>query len=526
KESSQEEQPITYFRKRIRKYNISLTIGYIKLLILMVPTNLAFFSLIYWINLFPALSTDATVFNTSLIFYIFLSVIYAFIGPYYYFSHIRKIRMEKATYGMQMKSQIFQKSLKWFSKHPEIGKNLLKYGSVALIVILYAVYFYFSLPTRHIIFMFILVLYSLYFEYFLTKHIVRGHISTISRQVFTCVIIIGIIFSSAFFFFNENMKFILFTIPVFILVSSAEYKFGFIEKIGGAFLTVVNKIGLIKLGIKLKTLIEKLYHKIKASKKRGMIIKCLSLAMVGGIIYLIYNFNYAASNIILSFILLSVILVLCLIYLSVLVSYNTNKFTRISYRSKLTCLWIFLVAFFIVYAVVFILWPQFIYLPVLATILIIFIFAKKNASKAKDSNQVIRESKNVRPVLLIAFFLILMPFCVFSISSIVRLYNPDMQYAKISQESRIEGASIDYSQLEYYTSVDGLNELSFNSKFISRSQITTALGEVATMSINLVPENVTPVEGHRLRDSYYIKSKYVSGPRKNYDLITHVPLDS
>ncbi len=167
----------------------------------------------------------------------------------------------------------------------------------------------------------------------------------------------------------------------------------------------------------------------------------------------------------------------------------------------------------------------------IAVIIITFIFtisrvSRKSSVESESIYVPHRKIRNVRIVLLLSVFLILMPFLVFSIGSIARLDNPDMKYAQIPQESRIEGAAIDFSKLEYYSTLDGTGELSFNSKFISKSQITTFLGEASTMRIRLVPENVTPVDGRRLKESYDITSKYITGPHTNYDLITQVPLDS
>ncbi|KKM61227.1 hypothetical protein LCGC14_1533830, partial [marine sediment metagenome] len=83
----------------------------------------------------------------------------------------------------------------------------------------------------------------------------------------------------------------------------------------------------------------------------------------------------------------------------------------------------------------------------------------------------------------------------------------------------------DLKSLEFYPSIEDVETLSFIGMYITKSPISTLLGESATMQVRFVPENVSHVEGRYLKSYYDTSSNYKRGPLSNYDLITDVPLD-
>ncbi|KKL04637.1 hypothetical protein LCGC14_2614080, partial [marine sediment metagenome] len=122
---------------------------------------------------------------------------------------------------------------------PKSSKLNLVLGCSILFFIFSFFYFlnsYSTLPTAYIILG--VVLESLYYGVLLIRHAIKGNISTMSRRIFTAVSIIGVFVSVTFFLFNENIVFILFSIPVFIFLSYAVYNHSVLEKIKASFLSL------------------------------------------------------------------------------------------------------------------------------------------------------------------------------------------------------------------------------------------------------------------------------------------------
>jgi len=211
--SYQEKHRTSSLKKITLRYNLALFVRYLILITIIVPTNFAFLIILYWWNPFP------NAFQIFLPIYIMLSVVSAFVAPYYYYNTIQKLRIRKKQLGL--KSHIFQQVLRVFFTLTRIGKYVIKYGTIPLFCLLYGIYFYFSMPISY--FILLIILDSLYYEYLLIKHIATGNISAIPRRVFTYITISCIFISSAIFIFNENIDVILFTFPIFFLLSSLPF---------------------------------------------------------------------------------------------------------------------------------------------------------------------------------------------------------------------------------------------------------------------------------------------------------------
>ncbi len=536
-----------YLRKSTLKYNYAISSRYLLLTALLVPSTLTFFMVISWWNY--------DLISYSIVFWAFImtSIFSAFAGPYYYYNAIHFFREQKKKF--QLKSHLFQGVLKAFSLLTKGIRYLLIYGIMFLICIFYIFYFLYSMPKIYTILVVILEL--LYFELILVKQSIKGNIATNLRRIYTCVATISLLVSSILLLLSENMQFMIFTIPVFTLVSFIMYKTKVLDRIGKAFLLLRNgiirlsdKIGFISFSRRLKTSAKKFVLNFNNFKYRKLIIVAGALFVC--ILFVIYekNLTINALDDISSFIILSTILVCFFIYLSIAIISYKIKSLNIYHNYKVKALWISLISIFFIYSYIFIFFPQYIIVPVLLIIVSSLLFTKKKKSvkskvcraEKKYSNRVlndlgmelesestktqIRKDKNTRAVILIAIFLIAMPFLVFSISSIITLNRPDIQFASVSQESRIKSPEIDLKSLEFYPSIDNIETISFNGMYITRSPISTLLGESATMHVRFIPKNVPEVEGHRLKGHYDTSSNYKIGPLSNYDLITEVPLDS
>ncbi|KKL93521.1 hypothetical protein LCGC14_1873860, partial [marine sediment metagenome] len=207
------------------------------------------------------------------------------------------------------------------------------------------------------------------------------------------------------------------------------------------------------------------------------------------------------------------------------------------HKNKYRLLWRVMLVVFIIFWIFFVFFPQLLFIPAFLFVVAIIIFTidtnfkKKKYIRRLDrkTNEPERDilfynSKLYRSACLILVFLMLMPL-LFMVNSLVRLNRPNTQYAQISQESRIESSYFDFSTLEFKASMDELGELSINDKFLLKSQISTVLGESARMNVRFTPENVTLVEGYRIKEYYDLASKYTTGPLTDFDLITEIPLD-
>ncbi|MFX0024403.1 MAG: LamG-like jellyroll fold domain-containing protein, partial [Candidatus Hermodarchaeota archaeon] len=222
-----------------------------------------------------------------------------------------------------------------------------------------------------------------------------------------------------------------------------------------------------------------------------------------------------------------------------------QKIAKVKYHQiKFPLLWFFLFIFTVSLFYVFIMAPQLQYVPVICIIvsilfftvkakhikrkLISFLQKKKNknsnsqGSKSQESSPQF-EDRNVRAVLLIIIFLTCYPL-VFGISSLVKIESPEMNFAKIPNYDRIKN-SVDYTTLEFYSSLESLESISINDKFVIKCQISPLLGESVIVQGRLIPKDIIPIDGFNIKDFYSVSSRYVSGPLKNRELLTHVSLD-
>ena len=212
------------------------------------------------------------------------------------------------------------------------------------------------------------------------------------------------------------------------------------------------------------------------------------------------------------------------------------------HKNKYSLLWRSLSILLVVFWIFFIYYPQLLFVPTFLVIISTIIFTKNcNFEKRRhllksDEKRIIQKgsytqelsyynSKNYRSANLIMIFLVLMPL-IFTVQSLVRIETPNLQYAKVPQQSRIGGTSVDFSQLKFYSSIDEIDELSINGMFVSKNKISTVLGESASMQVQLIPEDVTPVEGHFIKSRYEVSSKHAKGPLIEYDFMTGVPLNT
>jgi len=371
----------------------------------------------------------------------------------------------------------------------------------------------------------IILLELIYYEFFIVKHKIRGNIASNLRQIYTCVSIISLLVSNIILFLNESVHFMLFTTPGFIFVSYIIYKYRVLERIGMVFLLLGNgfirqlgKIGLIKCYRRIGIAVQNFSMNFKNFKYRKIIIKFIILLGCIGVVAFGKSLEYISLDNASTSILISTILVSFLIYISVgIISYRLYH-SNIYHRYKGYALWGSLIITLIVYISIFIFTPQYVIIPVLMIIFFTLVFTKKT-----DNHDPVE--RNTRPVVFLLIFAILLPFLVFSISSIVSINNPNIQFAKVPQESRIESPNVDFESLEFYPSINDLEELSFNGMYVTKSRISTLLGESAIMHVRFIPEDVPEVEGRHIREYYDTSSNYNNGPLSNYDLIAPVPLD-
>ncbi|KKM47392.1 hypothetical protein LCGC14_1558780, partial [marine sediment metagenome] len=503
-------------RKSTLKYNYAIFSRYLLLVALISSSVLTFLMVLsFWIY---------DIVGYSILFWTFIitTIFSAFAGPYYYYYSIHYFREQKKKF--QLKSHYFQGVLKIFSLLTKGIKYLLTCIIILLICVFYTLYFLISMPKLYITLVVILEL--LYFELILVKQAIKRNIATTLRRLFTSIAIISLLVISILLFLSENMQFMLFTIPSFTFLSFIMLKTKVLDRIEKALLLVKNgiirlsdKLGIISFSKRLRTIVKNIILKFNNLKHRKLII--LAGALFVCVLFTIYekNLNILALNDISSFIIVSTLVVSFFIYISIAIIYYKIKHLNIYHRYKGHALWISLISIFFIYSYIFIFFPQYIIVPVLMIILssVLFTNKRKNVNNISD--------KNTRPVILISIFLIAMPFLVFSISSIISLTRPDIQFARVSQESRIESPDIDLGSLEFYPSIEDLETLSFNGMYITKSPISTLLGESATMHVRFIPENVSDVEGRRLKSYYDTSSNYKKGPLSNYDLITDIPLD-
>ncbi|KKN00681.1 hypothetical protein LCGC14_1135380, partial [marine sediment metagenome] len=114
---------------------------------------------------------------------------------------------------------------------------------------------------------------------------------------------------------------------------------------------------------------------------------------------------------------------------------------------------------------------------------------------------------------------------IFAVNSLVSISSPEMSYTKIPNSNRIDG-SVDFTNLEFYSSLEDIESLTINDEFIIRCQISPSLGESITVRVRLIPKEVELIEGFQIKKSYEISSGFVGGPKKNYNMITRVPLST
>ncbi|KKL53252.1 hypothetical protein LCGC14_2277300, partial [marine sediment metagenome] len=199
------------------------------------------------------------------------------------------------------------------------------------------------------------------------------------------------------------------------------------------------------------------------------------------------------------------------------------SFSKVYHKHKVFGLWASLIILFFVYSFIFYTEPQNLTFSAFMVIGFTLMFTKK--SKTKASNYCNIRDQHLRSVTLISIFLICMT-SIFAVGSIIPVATPSFQFAIVSQSSRIEGADIDFSNLEYYTSLDGINPLTINDKFIIMCDASPSSGQAALVRIRLIPEDISPIEGYMIKSSYELTSGYLNGPVRNRPLYTEISLDT
>ncbi|HEC39037.1 MAG TPA: hypothetical protein ENI29_12430, partial [bacterium] len=195
------------------------------------------------------------------------------------------------------------------------------------------------------------------------------------------------------------------------------------------------------------------------------------------------------------------------------------SFSKTYHQHKVFGLWVSLIVLFFVFSFIFYTEPQHLSSSAFFVIIFTLIFTKKEKGTTNNGRD-----RHLRSVTLVSIFLILMT-TIFAVGSIVNVNTPAFQFATVSQSSRIEGSNIDFSNLEYYNSFDGINPLSINDQFIVMCEVSPGFGEAALIRVRLVPENVPKIEGYQVKSSYEITSNYLNGPINNRQFFAQISLN-
>ncbi|MFW9880805.1 MAG: hypothetical protein ACFFG0_47695, partial [Candidatus Thorarchaeota archaeon] len=68
--------------------------------------------------------------------------------------------------------------------------------------------------------------------------------------------------------------------------------------------------------------------------------------------------------------------------------------------------------------------------------------------------------------------------------------------------------------------------MSINDEFVVRCKISPFIGVASLVRVRLIPQDVPPIEGYRIKEYYELSSEYLNGPKKDSIMITHVPLNT
>ncbi|MHA2339489.1 MAG: LamG-like jellyroll fold domain-containing protein, partial [Candidatus Hodarchaeales archaeon] len=220
----------------------------------------------------------------------------------------------------------------------------------------------------------------------------------------------------------------------------------------------------------------------------------------------------------------SALIVLSIISFSVSYKYISSQIDIPSYKrdSKINILYLFYLCLFICsisLCICFILAPQWQVLPVLGLIGTLVIFTVKHGTTLKPH----LNAKRLRNALLIVIFFNLYTF-IFGVPTISVISGPNMTFAYIDNSERIEN-SVEYDDLEFLPSLEDLKELSINDKFFIKCKISPVLGVSVLVSVRFIPKSVEPIKGTHIPKYYELSSQYISGPLKNYDMFTGVPIN-
>ena len=214
---------------------------------------------------------------------------------------------------------------------------------------------------------------------------------------------------------------------------------------------------------------------------------------------------------------------------------------RLSYHTiKFPLLWFFISIFLIGFVGVFILAPQWRIIPVIGIFasIILFTFEASSAIRRRESlkkkrklrekgirnsNRSLYEDRHVGAAVSIIIFLNIFTLF-FAVNSIAPVNFPNVQFAGVSPIDRVEG-SVDYSELDYYSSLENLDDLSINDMFVIRGKISLMFWESATFLVQLIPQDVEPVDSYFLKSKYEYRSKYVHGPKIDYTMTAKIPLN-
>ena len=211
------------------------------------------------------------------------------------------------------------------------------------------------------------------------------------------------------------------------------------------------------------------------------------------------------------------------------------------HQVKFPLLWFFLFVFTISLCFVFIIVPQWQFIPVMGIIGAILFFTiqsrtitrnyqRKRRLRSRDQGYISQkedtyfELRHARAAYLMLVFLMCFPL-IFAVNSLVSINSPEMSYAKVPNFNRIEG-TVDFSTLGFYSSLGEVDSLSINDEFAIKCKISPFLGETVIVRIRFTPKDVEPIEGFHIKGYYEKSSGYVGGPKYNYDMITRVPLNS
>jgi len=216
------------------------------------------------------------------------------------------------------------------------------------------------------------------------------------------------------------------------------------------------------------------------------------------------------------------------------------KGARTYHKNKFIVLWTLLFLISIAFVGVFVLAPQFQLICYGCIFGSIFLFTFKSTvfirrylrsqQKEEQRKSQSRETlfnpndKIARSALLVVIFLTVFPL-IFAVNSITSINSPDLEFARVSSEQRLHPSSIDFATLEYSNFLEDLDGLSINDEFVIKCKVSPFIGAASLVRVRFIPQDVPSIEGYRLKKYYELSSDYVNGPRKDYTMITRVPLN-